>query len=85
LVRGRYKAKAEAQRTSASIQELEAQINKLTEENKILKAQLDQNLQHHAFQISQMHEYLTQGTAPEILSLKEENLKLKKALREDIS
>jgi regulator of replication initiation timing len=85
LARGRYKAKAEAQSTSASIQELEDQVSKLTEENKALKAQLDQNLQHHAFQIAQMHEHLTQGTAPEIASLKEENLKLKRALREEIS
>jgi len=85
MARGRYKAKAEAQSTSASIQELEAQVSKLTEENKVLKAQLDQNLQHHAFQIAQMHQHLTEGTAPEIVSLKEENLKLKRALREDIS
>ena len=85
MARGRYKAKAEAQSTSASIKELEAQVSKLTEENKTLKTQLDQNLQHHAFQIAQMHEHLTQGTAPEIASLKEENLKLKRALREDIS
>lgn len=85
MVRGRYKAKAEAQSTSASIKELEAQVSKLTEENKALKAQLDQNLQHHAFQIAQMHQHLTEGTAPEIVSLKEENLKLKRALREDIS
>jgi regulator of replication initiation timing len=84
LARGRYKAKAEAQSTSASIQELEDQVSKLTEENKALKAQLDQNLQHHAFQIAQMHQHLTEGTAPEIVSLKEENLKLKKALRGDI-
>ena len=85
MARGRYKAKAEAQSTSASIKELEAQVSKLTEENKVLKAQLDQNLQHHAFQIAQMHQHLTEGTAPEIVSLKEENLKLKRALREDIS
>ena len=85
MARGRYKAKAEAQSTSASIKELEAQVSKLTEENKALKAQLDQNLQHHAFQIAQMHQHLTEGTAPEIVSLKEENLKLKRALREDIS
>ena len=85
MARGRYKAKAEAQSTSALIQELEAQVSNLTEENKTLKAQLDQNLQHHAFQIAQMHQHLTEGTAPEILSLKEENLKLKRALREDIS
>ena len=85
MARGRYKAKAEAQSTSASIQELEDQVSKLTEENKALKAQLDQNLQHHAFQIAQMHQHLTEGTAPEIVSLKEENLKLKKALREEIS
>ena len=85
MARGRYKAKAEAQSTAASIQELEDQVSKLTEENKTLKAQLDQNLQHHAFQIAQMHEHLTQGTAPEIASLKEENLKLKRALRQEIS
>jgi hypothetical protein len=85
LARGRYKAKAEAQNTSALIQELEDQVSKLTEENKALKAQLDQNLQHHAFQIAQMHEHLTQGTAPEIASLKEENLKLKRALRGEVS
>jgi regulator of replication initiation timing len=85
MARGRYKTKAEAQSTSASIQELEDQVSKLTEENKALKAQLDQNLQHHAFQIAQMHQHLTEGTAPEIVSLKEENLKLKRALREEIS
>jgi DNA anti-recombination protein RmuC len=85
LARGRYKAKAEAQSTSALTQELEAQISKLTEENKALKTQLDQNLQHHAFQIAEMYEHLTQGTAPEIASLKEENLKLKRALRGEIS
>jgi predicted RNase H-like nuclease (RuvC/YqgF family) len=83
VARGRYKAKAEAQSTSASIKELEAQVSKLTEENKALKAQLDQNLQHHAFQIAQMHQHLTEGTAPEIVSLKEENLNLKRALRGD--
>ena len=84
MARGRYKEKAEAQKTSASIQELEAQVSKLTEENKALKEQLDRNLQHHAFQIAEMHEHLTQGTSPEILSLKEENLKLKRALRGEI-
>jgi hypothetical protein len=85
LARGRHKAKAEAQKVSASIEELNAQVSKLTEENKVLKEQLDQNLQHHAFQIAQMHEHLTQGTAPEIVRLKEENLKLKRALRQEIS
>ena len=84
MARGRYKEKAEAQKISASIQELEAHVSKLTEENKALKEQLDRNLQHHAFQIAEMHEHLTQGTAPEILSLKEENLKLKRALRGEI-
>jgi regulator of replication initiation timing len=84
VARGRYKAKAEAQRTSASIQELEAQVAKLTEENRSLKAQLDHSIQHHAFQIAEMHQHLTQGTAPEIVSLKEENLKLKRALRGEI-
>ena len=84
MARGRYKAKAEAQRTSASIEELQAQVAKLTEENRSLKAQLDHSVQHHAFQIAEMHQHLTQGTAPEIVSLKEENLKLKKALRGDI-
>ena len=85
MARGRYKAKAEAQRTSASIQELEAQVAKLTEENRSLKAQLDHSIQHHAFQIAEMHQHLTQGTAPEIVSLKEENLRLKRALMEEIS
>jgi regulator of replication initiation timing len=85
VARGRYKAKAEAQRTSASIQELEAQVAKLTEENRSLKAQLDHSIQHHAFQIAEMHQHLTQGTAPEIVSLKEENLKLKRALMGEIS
>jgi hypothetical protein len=32
-----------------------------------------------------MHQHLTQGTAPEIVSLKEENLKLKRALMGEIS
>jgi len=85
LARGRYKAKAEAQKVAASIEELEAQISKLTEENKALKEQMDQNLQHHAYQIAQMHQHLTEGTAPEIVSLKEENLKLKRALRGESS
>ena len=85
MARGRYKAKAEAQRTSASIQELEAQVAKLTKENRSLKAQLDHSIQHHAFQIAEMHQHLTQGTAPEIVSLKEENLRLKRALMEEIS
>ena len=70
---------------SASVADLEAQILKLTEENKALKEQMDQNLQHHAYQIAQMHQHLTEGTAPEIVRLKEENLKLKKALRGDLS
>jgi regulator of replication initiation timing len=85
LARGRYKAKAEAQRTSASIEELQAQVAKLTEENRSLKAQLDHSVQHHAFQIAEMHQHLTEGTAPEIVRLKEENLKLKKALRGEMS
>lgn len=84
MARGRYKAKAEAQNTAASIQELQAQVAKLTEENRSLKAQLDHSVQHHAFQIAEMHQHLTEGTAPEIVNLKEENLKLKKALRGDI-
>jgi hypothetical protein len=85
VARGRYKAKAESQKVAASVEELEAQILKLTEENKALKEQMDQNLQHHAYQIAQMHQHLTEGTAPEIVRLKEENLKLKKALRGDLS
>ncbi len=85
MARGRYKAKAESQKVAASVEELEAQILKLTEENKALKEQMDQNLQHHAYQIAQMHQHLTEGTAPEIVRLKEENLKLKKALRGDLS
>ena len=85
MARGRYKAKAEAQRTSASIEELQAQVAKLTEENRSLKAQLDHSVQHHAFQIAEMHQHLTEGTAPEIVRLKEENLKLKKALRGEMS
>jgi regulator of replication initiation timing len=85
VARGRYKAKAEAQRTSASIEELQAQVNKLTEENRSLKAQLDHTIQHHAFQIAEMHQHLTEGTAPEIVNLKEENLKLKRALMGEIS
>ena len=85
MARGRYKAKAEAQRTSASIEELQAQVAKLTEENRSLKAQLDHSVQHHAFQIAEMHQHLTEGTAPEIVSLKEENLKLKRALMGEMS
>ena len=85
MAKGRYKAKAESQKIAASIEELQDQILKLTEENNALKEQMDQNLQHHAYQIAQMHQHLTEGTAPEILSLKEENLKLKKALRGDLS
>jgi regulator of replication initiation timing len=85
VARGRYKAKAEAQSTSASIQELQAEVAKLTEENRGLKAQLDHTVQHHAFQIAEMHQHLTEGTAPEIVSLKEENLRLKRALMEEIS
>lgn len=85
MARGRYKEKAEAQKTAASIQELQTQISKLTEENKALKEQLDQNLKYHVFQIAQMHEHLTKGTAPEVMRLKEENLKLKRALRGESS
>jgi regulator of replication initiation timing len=81
VARGRYKAKAEAQNTAASIQELQDQVSKLTEENKTLKAQLDHSVQHHAFQIAEMHQHLTEGTAPELTILREENIKLKRALR----
>jgi len=83
MARGKYKTQAEFQRTSEVVAHLEAQVSKLTEENKTIKEQLDQNIQHHVFQIAQMHQHLTEGTAPEIQSLKEENLKLKKALRGD--
>jgi polyhydroxyalkanoate synthesis regulator phasin len=81
VARGRYKAKAEAKKTSASIQELEDQVNKLTEENMALKAQLDQNIQHHAYQLAAMYEQTTNVTSPRIQELEEEVLRLKKALR----
>jgi DNA anti-recombination protein RmuC len=81
MTRGRFKAKAESQLITATLKQLQEQVQLLTAENRTLKEQLDQNIQHHAFQIAQMHQHLTEGTAPEIQSLKEENLKLKKAFR----
>jgi cell shape-determining protein MreC len=83
MAKGKFKAKAESQLINATLEQLQEQVQLLTAENKTLKEQIDQSLQHHAFQIAQMHQHLTGGTLPEIQSLKEENLKLKKALRGD--
>ena len=84
MARGKHQAQTELQNYAATVLELHKQIKKLTEENEYLKNELNKNLQHHAFQIAQMHEHLTQGTAPEIQALKEENLVLKRALRGEL-
>lgn len=80
MARGKYQAQAELQNYAATVLELHKQIKKLTEENEYLKNEVNKNLQHHAFQIAQMHEHLTQGTSSKIEALKEENKILKKAL-----
>lgn len=80
MARGKHKAQSELQNYAATVLELHKQIKKLTEENEYLKNEVNKNLQHHAFQIAQMHEHLTQGTSPELEALKEENKILKKAL-----
>jgi hypothetical protein len=84
MARGKHQVQAELQNYAATVLELHKQIKKLTEENEYFKKQLDQNLQHHAFQIAQMYEHLTEGTAPEIQALKEENIILKRALRGEL-
>ena len=84
MARGKHQVQAELQNYAATVLELHKQIKKLTEENEYLKNEVNKNLQHHAFQIAQMHEHLTQGTAPELQSLKEENIILKRALRGEL-
>lgn len=84
MARGKHQVQAELQNYAATVLELHKQIKKLTEENEYLKKELNQNLKHHAFQIAQMYEHLTEGTAPEIQALKEENLILKRALRGEL-
>jgi predicted RNase H-like nuclease (RuvC/YqgF family) len=81
MARGKHQAQAELQNYAATVLELHKQIKKLTEENEYLKNEINKNLQHHAFQIAQMHEHLTQGTSAEMEALKEENKTLKRALR----
>ena len=84
MARGKHQVQAELQNYAATVLELHKQIKKLTEENEYLRNELNKNLQHHAFQIAQMYEHLTEGTAPEIQALKEENLILKRALRGEL-
>jgi transcription initiation factor IIE alpha subunit len=84
MARGKHQVQAELQNYAATVLELHKQIKKLTEENEYLKNEVNKNLQHHAFQIAQMHEHLTQGTAPELEALKEENIILKRALRGEL-
>ena len=84
MARGKHQVQAELQNYAATVLELHKQIKKLTEENEYLKNEVNKNLQHHAFQIAQMHEHLTQGTAPELQALKEENIILKRALRGEL-
>jgi hypothetical protein len=81
MAKGKFKAKAESQRITATVEELSARIKQLTEENEKLNQQAVQDSLHHAYQIAEMYEQTTAVTSPRIQELEEEVLRLKKALR----
>jgi hypothetical protein len=81
MAKGKFKAKAESQKITATVEELLARIKQLTEENEKLNQQAVQDSLHHAYQIAEMYEQTTGVTNPRIQELEEENLKLKRALR----
>lgn len=89
MARGKYKEKAEAQKTAELIEDLRKQITKLTIENTSLKKHLDDAMHHHAYQMAEMHRYNVRRISPEIElemeKLRTSNARLKRALREGLT
>ena len=92
MAKGKYKQSAikriEFAATSETIESLTKQVEELRAENEALRKQSDQDHQQHAFQIATIFEDMQQKSSPKVRDLeadnerlREEILKLKKALR----